>query len=164
MAANIITLSRILFSLLLPVLSPCSPLFALSYLMCGVTDVLDGFAARRLHTESEKGAILDSAADLVFAVVYTVRILPLLSVPRRIWIWAAVIAAVKITGIIIASRKAHRLLIEHSFVNKLTGLLLFLLPLSVFIFDVKYGAAAVCIAASAAAITEIYRMKERRKN
>ena len=32
----------------------------------GITDVLDGFAARRLHTESEHGAVLDSVADVKY--------------------------------------------------------------------------------------------------
>ena len=81
MVADSITVSRILFSLTLLAFSPHSPLFAAFYLLCGVTDVLDGFAARKLHTESEKGAILDSTADLLFAVAYAVKILPLLSVP-----------------------------------------------------------------------------------
>ena len=80
MTANIITVSRILFSVLLLVFSPYSYFFAALYLLCGITDVLDGFVARRLHTESEQGAMLDSVADLLFAVIYAVRILPLLSV------------------------------------------------------------------------------------
>ena len=154
-AANIITVSRMLFSLLLLFLPPRSFAFAAAYLLCGATDVLDGFIARRLHTESETGAMLDSAADLLFAVVYAVRILPLLNIPRWVLIWTAIIAVIKIAEILIASRKAHKLTIEHSFGNKLTGLLLFLLPLSVSFADVKYGAAIVCITATAAVIREI---------
>ena len=70
MIANIITVSRIFLSLCLFVLSPSSVPFAVLYLLCGVTDVLDGFVARKLHTESEKGGMLDSTADLFFAVAY----------------------------------------------------------------------------------------------
>ena len=158
MTANIITVSRILFSVLLLVFSPYSYFFAALYLLCGITDVLDGFAARRLHTESEQGAVLDSVADLLFVVIYAVRILPLLSVPLWIWIWTAIIAVIKVTGIMIASKKAHRLLIEHSFGNKLTGLLLFLLPLSGYIADVKYGATLVCAVATVTVIKEICRI------
>ena len=157
MAANIITVSRIIFSLLLFVFKSDSCPFAVLYLLCGITDVLDGFIARKLHTESEKGARLDSIADLIFAVVYAVRILPLLSVPFWVWIWTAIIAVIKIAGIIIAGRKAKKLTIEHSFGNKLTGLLLFLLPLSVYVADVKYTAAVVCIAATVTAIGEIIK-------
>ena len=157
MAANIITVSRIIFSLLLFVFKSDSYSFAVLYLLCGITDMLDGFIARKLHTESEKGARLDSIADLIFAVVYAVRILPLLSVPYWIWIWTAIIAVIKIAGIIVAGRKAKKLLIEHSFGNKLTGLLLFLLPLSVYVADVKYTAAVVCAVATVTAIGEIMK-------
>ena len=161
MVADIITLSRIVFSLLLFMFKPGSLPFIALYLLCGISDVLDGFIARKLHTASERGAVLDSVADLVFAVIYAVRILPLLSVPLWVWLWAAVIAAIKIVFIIIASRKAHRLAIEHSVGNKLTGVLLFLLPLSVYFADVKYGAAVVCIAATVTAIEEIINIKKR---
>ena len=157
MAANIITVSRIIFSLLLFAFKPGSYPFAVFYLLCGITDMLDGFIARKLHTESEKGARFDSIADLTFAVVYAVRILPLLSVPFWVWIWTAIIAVIKIAGIIIAGRKAKKLMIEHSFGNKLTGLLLFLLPLSVYVRDVKYSATVVCIAATVTAIGEIIK-------
>lgn len=156
MLPNILTYSRILFSLLLLVFPPHAPFFTIFYLLCGVTDVLDGFAARKLHTESEKGARLDSAADLVFAAVYAARILPQLAIPPWIWLWTAVIAAAKVTGLMIAGIKTHAFRIEHSPGNQLTGLLLFLLPLSAQIADAKYGAALVCIAASVTAMHEIY--------
>ena len=159
MIANIITVSRILFSLAMILFPPSSVPFSALYLLCGVTDVLDGYVARKLHTESENGAMLDSAADLFFAAVYAVKILPLLNVPLWVWIWTAIIATAKITGILIASKKAHKLSIEHSIGNKLTGLLLFLLPLSVYIAEVKYGAILVCAVATVTVIKEMMKLK-----
>ena len=155
MIANCITVSRILFSLAMILFPPSSVPFAVLYLLCGLTDVLDGFLARKLHTESKTGERLDSMADLFFVVVYTLKILPLLNVPYWIWIWTAIIAVTKITGIVIASGKVHQLVIEHSFGNKLTGLLLYLLPLSVFVAAVKYTAALVCAVATGTVIKEI---------
>ena len=166
MTADIITLSRILFSVLLFVFKPFSAFSAVFYILCGATDVLDGFVARKMHTESKHGAILDSAADLVFAVVYAVRILPLLSVPAWIWIWTAIIAVIKVMGILIASKKARGLSIEHSIGNKLTGILLFLLPLSVYAVDMKYGATAACVSATVTVIGEIikiFRIPDKKK-
>lgn len=164
MIANMITLSRILFSVLLLVFSPNSYAFAALYLLCGLTDALDGFAARKLHTESERGAMLDSVSDLFFAVIYAVRVLPLLSIPLWIWIWTAVIAVIKAAGIMIASKRAHKISIAHSFGNKLTGILLFLLPLSTYIADVKYGATFVCIAATVTTVKEIIEICGGTKN
>ena len=160
MIANIITVSRILFSLVMIVFPPSSVPFAVLYLLCGVTDVLDGFIARKLHTESEKGAMLDSIADLFFALSYAVKILPVLNFPIWIWIWTAIIAAVKITGILITSKKIHKLSVEHSFENKLTGLFLYLLPLSVCVADVKYTATLVCTVATVTVIKEMVNQKE----
>lgn len=159
MLANAITVSRMLLSLLLLFL-PHSPLFALLYLLCGVSDSLDGFLARKLHTESETGAALDSAADLLLAVVYTVRILPLLSIPLWIWIWTAVISAVKLAVILRNSIRARCLSVAHSPANRLTGLLLFLLPLSTRVIDVQYSAGLVCTAATFAAAEEVYAKEE----
>ena len=154
--ANSITVSRMLFSLALLVLPPRSLPFAVLYLLCGLTDVMDGFIARKLHTESEKGAMLDSIADLLFAVVYAVKILPIMKISLCVWIWTAILAVVKITCIVIASKKVHRLEIEHSLGNKLTGLLLFLLPLSACVADGKYGVILACIVATITVIIEVF--------
>lgn len=161
--ANCITVIRILFSLLLLVFSPNTFSFAAFYLLCGATDVLDGFVARKLHAESEKGATLDSVADLLFMVVYAVKILPLLNLPLWVRTWTVIIAVTKVIGILIASKKAQRLSIKHSFGNKLTGFLLFFLPVSVCVADVKYGAALVCIAATGTVIKEITDTCEEKK-
>ena len=121
-----------------------------------MTDVLDGFLARKLHTESETGEQLDSIADLFFSVTYAVKILPLLYLPAWIWIWTVLIAVVRIIGILIRGQKDRRFCIAHSFANKLTGLLLFLLPLAMRLFDVKLEAAVVCTVATVAAIKELF--------
>ena len=153
--ANILSVSRIVFSLFLFAVSPSSPRFALLYLLCGVTDVLDGFTARALHTESRAGESLDSLADLFFAAVYAVKLLPLLCIPPVIWLWTALIAAAKLWGILQRSKMERRFTIAHSFANKLTGLLLFLLPPSIRLIDIRYGAALVCAAATFAAAEEL---------
>lgn len=159
MIADLITVSRMLFSLLMLGFPPSSRIFAALYLLCGITDVLDGFLARKLHTDSETGALLDSTADLLFALIYAVRILPRLHLPLWAWVWTALIAALKITVVLLRSRKAHSLFIEHTFANKLTGLLIFLLPVSVRFVAVNYGAALVCAVATVAAAEEVFGLK-----
>ncbi len=39
------------------------------YLLCGLSDMLDGALARRLKAESELGSKLDSLGDLAFVIV-----------------------------------------------------------------------------------------------
>ena len=157
MIADAVTVSRILFSLCLLVLSPASPAFAVIYLLCGLTDVLDGFLARKLHTESKRGERLDSIADLFFAAAFAVKLLPQLHLPVWIILWTVLIAAAKITGMILKSTKEQGFRIEHSFANKLTGLLIFLLPLTVRLTDTRFCAAAVCASASFAAVGEFLK-------
>lgn len=64
--ANILSISRIM---LLPALFFTygnALLFTLIYLACGLSDVLDGYIARKTKSESTLGAKLDSIADLGF--------------------------------------------------------------------------------------------------
>lgn len=53
-------------------------MFFCFYTFAGITDVLDGFIARRTNTESDKGARLDSIADLMFYTVMIIRLFPVL--------------------------------------------------------------------------------------
>ena len=49
-----------------------------------------------------------------------------------------------------------RLIFGHTVMNKITGLLLFLLPLTTSLIDVRYSAAAVCFTALTASVQEGY--------
>ena len=62
--ANIITSIRLIGAYVLIAFNPNGKYFIWVYTLCGITDVLDGFVARKLHTESELGSKLDSVADL----------------------------------------------------------------------------------------------------
>lgn len=45
---------------------PATAAFWTVYGLCGISDMADGYLARRLHAESKRGAMLDSVADLCF--------------------------------------------------------------------------------------------------
>lgn len=76
--ANIVTVLRIIGTLSLLFMVPRSPVWLWVYGLCGVTDVLDGFLARRLKIQSRFGSRLDSASDLLFYAVMIIQLLPLL--------------------------------------------------------------------------------------
>jgi len=66
---NILSLSRIPFSIALPFLAGrYSITFLVCYSIAGITDVLDGILARRFHWESKLGSKVDSVGDGVFIV------------------------------------------------------------------------------------------------
>ena len=154
--ANIITGSRIVFSVPLMFLPLSSAWFYVLYLFCGFTDMIDGTIARKTGAVSEFGARLDTIADFVFLSVSLVKFLPTISIPRWLWIWIAVIGVVKIGNLIGGFVRTKTLVSLHTVMNKITGLLLFLLPLTFPIIDLNYSSIAVCAVASIAAIQESF--------
>ena len=79
--ANIVTGSRIIFSLPLVFIPLSSVWFYILYLFCGFTDMIDGAIARKTGAVSKFGARLDTASDFVFMCVCSIKILPLLHIP-----------------------------------------------------------------------------------
>ena len=93
--ANALTVSRIVLSIALLAPPALSPAFLLICALAGVTDMLDGYVARRTGTESELGARLDSIADLILVVICLVKILPAITVPATVACVVATFAAVQ---------------------------------------------------------------------
>lgn len=122
--ANLITCMRILCAAALAFLPVLSPSFYAVYLLAGVSDMLDGFIARRTNTASSLGAKLDTLADFVFAAVCLIRLLPLFVLPPWLCSWIALIAAIKFFNMISGWIMHRRFVSEHTRLNKLTGLLL----------------------------------------
>ena len=153
--ANIITSCRILLSITLlfcPVFSVC---FHGIYLLCGFTDMVDGTIARKTNSVSEFGARLDTIADFVFFAVTLIKLLPVIHIPKWILVWVVVIAIIKICNVILGFIYKKKLISLHTVMNKITGLLLFLLPPSLQLVEIKYSFAVVCIVATIAAIGEL---------
>lgn len=153
-AANILTGLRILGSMLLLFIPVFSAAFYSVYLFCGFTDMIDGTVARKTGSASRFGERLDTAADIVFVAAALIKFLPQLPIPLWLWIWGGGIAMIKIGNILLGYvfRKAFTAL--HTMLNKVTGLLLFLLPLTVPIVDFRYSSMAVCAVATVSAIQE----------
>ena len=154
--ANIITGSRIVFSLLLLFIPLSSALFYIFYLFCGLTDMIDGTVARKTGAVSNFGAKLDTASDFVFMAVCVVKLLPKINISVWLWIWIAIIAIVKVINIVMGFIRRKKLVALHTFLNKITGLLLFLLPLTLQFILPTYSFAVVCTIATIAAIQEGY--------
>ena len=152
--ANIITGSRIVFSIALLFITPFSPMFYVLYAVAGLTDMIDGTVARKTNTVSAFGAKLDTIADIVFVAVCLIKLLPILDIPVWLWIWIAVIALIKVINIISGAIMFKRMIALHTVMNKITGALCFLLPFTLSFINLKYNAIVVCAAATFAAIQE----------
>ena len=162
--ANIITGSRAVFSLPLLFISLSSPWFYIIYLFCGFTDMIDGAIARRTMSVSKFGARLDTVSDFVFMLICCIKILPILHIPLRLSVWIALIALTKIFTVTLVFIKKKKLISIHSILNKITGLALFLLPLSLRFIKSAYSISAICILATIAAIEEVYFAMKRQES
>ena len=152
--ANILTSCRILGSILLLFFPVFSSAFYITYLLCGFSDMIDGTIARKANSVSDFGAKIDTVADLVFVVVSLIKLLPTIHIPQWLWIWGGVIAIIKIGNIFIGFISKKALISLHTIMNKLTGLLLFLLPLTISFIEPQYSAIVVCSIATFSAIQE----------
>ena len=85
--ANAITIFRMAASIVLLLCPVFSPAFYAFYIMAGVSDMLDGFVARKTNSSSRFGARLDTIADFVFVVVCLIKLLPILSIPAWLYVW-----------------------------------------------------------------------------
>ncbi len=159
--ANAITVFRMAASIVLLCCPVFSSAFYVFYIAAGLSDMLDGFVARKTNTESRFGARLDTMADIVFVAVCLIKVMPVLVVPIWLYIWIAVIAFIKAANIAAGYTRQKEFISVHSVMNKVTGGLLFLFPLTLTFIDLKYSAAVVCMAATAAAIQEGFTVRVR---
>ena len=154
--ANIITVIRIILSIALLLCQAFSPAFFALYIAAGASDMIDGAVARKTDTVSEFGSKLDTIADIVFAAVCMIKLFPVLDVPVWLYIWIAVIASIKLVNIAAGYIRQKQFVAVHSIINKVTGVLLFVFPLTLTFIGLKYSAVFVCIIATAAAVYEGY--------
>jgi CDP-diacylglycerol--glycerol-3-phosphate 3-phosphatidyltransferase len=157
--ANIITGIRIVLSAALLICPALSPTFFVLYMAAGFSDMVDGAVARKTWTASELGSKLDTIADIVFTVVCLKKLLPVLDVPVWLYIWTAVISMIKLSNIAIGYIRQKEFISVHSVINKVTGGLLFIFPLTLAFVDLKYSAAVVCVIATIAAVYEGYLIR-----
>ena len=152
--ANIITIIRILCSIVLLFCPAFSAAFYLLYITAGVSDMADGWAARRTNTVSAFGAKLDTVADVIFVVVCLIKLLPVMEIPAWIYVWIGIIVLIKVINVVSGFVVQKHFVTVHSVMNKVTGVLLFLLPLTISFIDLRYSAIAVCTIATFAAVQE----------
>ena len=128
------------------------------YTLSGLTDTVDGYIARKIGGETVFGSKLDSAADLVFYSVMMYKIWPVLleTLPNFLWTCIWTIVGIRIACYVYVALRFHQLASEHTILNKISGLLFFLLPYTIKqTFFIKY-AILIIIVTFIAAIYEFY--------
>lgn len=123
---NIITMFRIAGSFGMLCCDVANRLFWIIYGLCGISDMTDGWLARKLNCITKTGTLLDSLADICFVVCCAWQMLPILNLPKWLWIMAGVITVIKVMNQISALVSYGHCHFPHTTVNKATGFLLFI--------------------------------------
>ena len=123
---NIITLLRIAGSFSLLLCDVTDVVFWLIYGLCGISDIADGWLARKLKCATKTGALMDSLADICFVACCAWKLLPILELPQWLWVWAGVIVVIKVVNQLSALVMSGRCRFPHTTANKWAGFLLFI--------------------------------------
>jgi CDP-diacylglycerol--glycerol-3-phosphate 3-phosphatidyltransferase len=102
--------------------------FFFFYILCGISDMIDGFLARKMNSVTNLGAALDSTADFVFITVVISALITRIKLSEWMLIWLGFIIILKVLTLLTGFRKFHSLAFLHTIMNKITGGLLFCFP------------------------------------
>ena len=132
--------------------------FYIFYTLIAISDVADGFIARKYHLESELGAKLDSIADLLFWAVVLIKIIPQIfdDFKKLEYAMMIIIFSLRVLCYIFAFAKFHSFPSLHTFLNKLTGVALFVAMYLFKFFASRPIIVCVFIIAVVAVIHEFY--------
>ena len=124
------------------------PLFLVIYVICASTDFFDGKIARKYHCESKLGAALDSIGDGMTYLPLLKILIVQKAVPSWIVIWLLVDIAFALIGALIALKKFKKFFIPHTYVGKLLGVVIFVLPIMVQFMPVLAWVVAIAVTAT----------------
>lgn len=147
--ANAVTSLRLIGAILMIFIEPLSGAFYVIYTICGLSDGIDGTIARKMGTSSEFGARLDSVSDIAFYLVMFIKLMPVLLETMPAWIWYLVgaVLVIRLCAYGMAYLKYHTMAAIHTYLNKVTGALVFLIPYMLLLpCEVTLCAITACIA------------------
>ena len=123
---NLISFSRIIISFVLLTVMDSTPIFLSLFLIAGISDVADGYIARRFNWVTAAGAKLDSIADIVFhLVIFIILYIKYRWVLEENALFFFVVLGIKLLSVIVSRIKFRKIVFLHTFANKATGLIVF---------------------------------------
>jgi len=152
----VLSVSRIFLSFALLFVEPLSDIFLIILAAAFVTDVFDGYLARRWHVESTFGSRMDSLGDLIMMVILMVVLL--INIEFKDWMIFLIVSVLVIrsSGFIIGVIRFKQLAFVHTLMNKLTTLFIVLSPFFLRLFGLDVTVVVVGGVALVAAIEYLY--------
>lgn len=156
-AANLITSVRLIGAIVLIMFDIRSWAFLIIYAICGLSDALDGFVARKLHIESSLGKKLDSISDLLLYAVMLIKAWPLLAsvLPKTGLYTIMGLILFRIILYPVYWLLTHQFLSTHSIYNKITSIMVFFLPFALQLPIARYYCYAAMSVAALSLIDEL---------
>lgn len=134
---------------------PFSIWFWIFYILGGLSDFLDGFVARKWKQQSKARAKFDSIADMVFII--SIAIIVVKNIHISLWIWICIVVIALFRGVSygIGFYKYRTFASLHTFLNKVTGVLIFIFPLLYVLFGLDITAFFLCLVAFLSSFEEV---------
>lgn len=154
--ANIISLSRVAGAIALFFFNEISTAFLIIYVLCGITDLIDGPIARKTNSTSPLGATLDTVGDVATYLALT----KVLIIKKLVagWILAWILSAGVLFGVgaLISKRRFGKLYLPHTYLGKIFGGVVFVLPLAMQFMPGYVWMSVICSIATVHAIELLY--------
>lgn len=131
--ANILSAIRIIAGACLYLFSDITGGFIAIYVVCGVTDLLDGPVARKFESTSAVGAILDTVGDAITYMALVKILLVKHMIPSWIVYWMFGVLALHILAGLVSLKKVKKFYVVHSLFGKILGGSIFVLPFAMWI-------------------------------
>lgn len=155
---NILSITRLAVSGLLFFLGGYPTLFTNLYLYCGLSDVADGYLARKLKAESNTGAMLDTLGDVVMYLLIVFMYFSQTTVfsNTSALVLLLAIIALKMINWLLTKHKFGLWGVIHTVVYKVVGFLVYIsLPFYYLFSDLSvWFMLIICILALLAAMEE----------
>lgn len=134
---------------------PFSVLFWIFYILGGLSDFLDGFIARKWKQQSKVGAKFDSIADMIFTIAIAIIVIINIHISAWMWICIVVIALLRGAAYGIGFYKYRTFTSMHTFLNKVSGVLIFIFPLLYVLLGFNISGIIIFIATFLSSLEEV---------
>lgn len=134
--ANYFTISRMILSIILLFFLNDKPVFLIIFSIAFITDAIDGRVARATKTQSDLGSKLDDIADTMLGAVMGIAIFVWLGMELLVYLgFASILIAIRLFNVYYTKQKFGKVYVIHTYGNKLTSFIAYLIPITFILFD-----------------------------
>lgn len=154
--ANIISLSRVAGAIALFFFNNISTPFLIIYVLCGITDLIDGPIARKTNSTSPLGATLDTVGDVATYLALTKVLAMRKLVPGWILIWILSAGVLFGADAVISGIRLKKFYLPHTWLGKIFGGSVFVLPIAMQLMEGYIWMSVICSIATIHAFELLY--------